>query len=79
VIHELTPQRCPVRIFSGSTGSRNVDGQVTQVGGLITSVMKGFITLEPMCPSAAALQRQNGNETGITAGGRSHHFALWGS
>jgi hypothetical protein len=30
VIHELTSQRCPVRIFSGSTGSRNVDGQVTQ-------------------------------------------------
>jgi hypothetical protein len=36
--------------------------------------MKGFITLEPTCPSAAAQQRQNGNETGLSPGGRSHHF-----
>jgi hypothetical protein len=37
-------------------------------------VMKGFITLEATCPSAAAPQRQNGNEIGLSPGGRSHHF-----
>src|ERR1035437_881416 len=36
--------------------------------------MKGFITLEATCPSAAAQQRHNGNEIGLSPGGRSHHF-----
>jgi hypothetical protein len=42
--------------------------------GFITSVMKGFITLEPAYPSAAARQRRKGDWIGLSPGHCLHHF-----
>jgi hypothetical protein len=44
------------------------------MGGFITSVMKGFITLELTCPSVAPQQRQKGDGIGLSPGHCLHHF-----